>query len=128
MFSERLADVSAQCNADLDKGITDSPFCINEEFRTETGGGSFDPFDNTSGKIEFINQNLLNLFKDGCFKNGIGDHHSKDGCCGEYPDRLPYDSMSRECCRMSTGVSFFDTLVPFGECDMRGGDLAPVEE
>ena len=56
MFSERLADVSAQCNADLDQGITDSPFCIDEEFRTQTGGGTFDPFDNTSGKnrIDYV--------------------------------------------------------------------------
>jgi len=113
MFAERLADVTAQCNADLANGITDSPFCPNEEFRTENGGGTFNPWDTSA---------------DGCFKNG-GDHHSKDGCCGEYPDRMPYDSMNRECCRMtSPGTSFFfDTLVPFAECEERGGELAPLE-
>ena len=50
MFSERLAEVTAQCQTDLANGVTDSPFCPNEDFRTESGGGSFDPFDESEGK------------------------------------------------------------------------------
>merc|ERR1719361_2167281 len=94
-FADRLSTISAQCKQDKENGIENSPFCPNDDFRTHNGGGVFDPFDES---------------EDGCFKNGFGEHHAKDGCCGEYPDRLPFDSMNRECCRMtsSDGVDAFN--------------------
>ena len=51
MFSEKLAQIDSQCIADMQMGNQNSPFCINEEFRTVNGGGDFDPFDNSEGKI-----------------------------------------------------------------------------
>ena len=38
---------------------------------------------------------------DGCFKQSMHEHHAKDACCGIYPNRLPFDTLSRECCRES---------------------------
>lgn len=114
-FAEKLASINEQCSADQADGKTDSPFCSNEDFRTENGGGAFDPFNET---------------EDGCFKNG-GDHHRKDLCCGEYPNRLPYDSMNRECCRMDSfddNTSGFDVLVPWATCEERGGAIVENNE
>ena len=51
MFSEKLAQIDSQCINDMQMGNQNSPFCINEEFRTVNGGGDFDPFDNSEGKI-----------------------------------------------------------------------------
>lgn len=106
-FAESLASITKQCSQDELDGNQNSPFCINEDFRTQNGGGNFDPLDES---------------EDGCFKNGM-EHHRKDLCCGEYPDRLPYDSMNRECCRMTTfeHSSAFDMLVSWGTCEERGG-------
>ena len=59
------------------------------------------------------------------------DHHRKDLCCGEYPDRLPYDSMNRECCRMESfddNTSTFDVLVPWATCEERGGSIVENNE
>lgn len=53
-FAEKLASINQQCSADQADGKTDSPFCINEDFRTENGGGAFDPFDETEGIDIFI--------------------------------------------------------------------------
>ena len=50
MFAEKLADIDDQCISDVQNRLSDSPFCINEEFRTINGGGDFDPFDNSDGK------------------------------------------------------------------------------
>ena len=52
MFAEKLADVDDQCISDIKNGLTDSSFCINEEFRTINGGGDFDPFDNSESKLK----------------------------------------------------------------------------
>ena len=45
------------------------------------------------------------------------EHHAKDACCGIYPNRLPFDTLSRECCRHSAqdGDTTFtvDTLGKF---------------
>ena len=49
-FADRLASITAQCNTDIANGVENSPFCINEDFRTQNGGGSFDPFDESEGK------------------------------------------------------------------------------
>ena len=49
-----MASINQQCLADQADGKTDSPFCINEDFRTENGGGAFDPFDETEGIDIFI--------------------------------------------------------------------------
>ena len=91
MFAEKMAKVNSQCEVnwcsswfwqildlkqiskfDQATGVENSPFCVNEDFRTENGGGSFDPFDNSA---------------DGCLKVNMDDHNAKDACCGEYPDR-----------------------------------------
>jgi len=115
MFAEKMAVVNQQCEADLDNGVQNSQFCINEDFRTEAGGGTFDPFDNTAG---------------GCLKLNMEGHNAKDNCCGVYPDRLPFDSMSRECCRFTNNdgaqVVQQDRIVPAFTCEDRGGFL--VEE
>ena len=67
MFSERLAEVTAQCQVDQANGIMDSPFCPNEDFRTESGGGSFDPFDESEGKFELrVWSSILNYFLVAC--------------------------------------------------------------
>ena len=49
MFSEKLAQIDSQCIADMRLGVQNSPFCINEEFRTVNAGGDFDPFDTSEG-------------------------------------------------------------------------------
>lgn len=51
MFSEKLAQIDSQCISDMQMGNQNSPFCINEEFRTVNGGGDFDPFDTSEGEI-----------------------------------------------------------------------------
>ena len=127
MFSEKLAQIDSQCISDMQMGNQNSPFCINEEFRTVNGGGDFDPFDTSEGEIlleshhglilkDFWesnrglfhnwsivrhNCNLYNWILDGCFKQSMHEHHAKDACCGIYPNRLPFDTLSRECCRKS---------------------------
>lgn len=115
MFAEKMSVVNSQCEADLANGVTDSMFCVNDEFRTSNGGGNFDPFDNSA---------------DGCLKVNMDNHNAKDACCGEYPDRLPFDSGNRECCQMShnDGVSSFtqDKIVPAFTCEDRGGSLVEV--
>ena len=117
MFAEKLADIDDQCISDVQNGLTDSPFCINEEFRTINGGGDFDPFDNSEGKSKVNITILIQFFSAGCFKNFAHEHNAKDACCGDYPDRLPFDTMSRECCRhtVQDGASSFhvDSLGPF---------------
>ncbi len=107
-------------------GETDSKFCVNEKYRTLNGGGPFDPTDNSD---------------EGCLKINMDGHNAKDQCCGQYPgksylkiifqlnsDRLPFDSMSRECCEFTESdgddVFFTNKIVPFGTCDARGGTLA----
>jgi len=110
MFAEKMAKVNAQCEFDQATGVENSPFCVNEDFRTENGGGSFDPFDNSA---------------DGCLKVNMDDHNAKDACCGDYPDRLPYDSVKRECCEMphNDGFAIFTKkqIVPLLTCEDRGG-------
>jgi len=112
-FAESMAKVNQQCEIDQSNGVVNSPFCINEQFRTAEGGGSFDPFDNSS---------------QGCLKINMEDHNAKDSCCGEYPERLPFDSMKRECCQMTKndGQNPFtqDVIVPAFSCEDRGGNLA----
>ena len=61
---------------------------------------------------------MLNFYiSDGCFKQSMHEHHAKDACCGIYPNRLPFDTLSRECCRHSAqdGDTTFtvDTLGKF---------------
>ncbi|CBY07041.1 unnamed protein product [Oikopleura dioica] len=113
MFAEKLAGVNTQCEADMLAGETDSKFCVNEKYRTLNGGGPFDPTDNSD---------------EGCLKINMDGHNAKDQCCGQYPDRLPFDSMSRECCEFTESdgddVFFTKKIVPFGTCDARGGTLA----
>lgn len=110
MFAEKLAQINKNCQRDQNLGISDSPACLNEAFRTANGGGTFDPFDNSD---------------QGCLKVNMGDHNAKDHCCGNYPNRLPYDSMNRECCRVThnDGNNPFtvDQIVPFSTCEDRGG-------
>lgn len=112
MFAQKMAEVNKQCEIDMNNGVQDSQFCINEDFRTVNGGGNFDPTDNSA---------------DGCLKINMEGHNAKDGCCGEYPDRLPFDSMSRECCRTQHNdgqVQFFlDQIVPIFSCEERGGQV-----
>ena len=54
MFSEKLAQIDSQCIFDMQMGNQNSPFCINEEFRTVNGGGDFDPFDTSEGRIKTL--------------------------------------------------------------------------
>ena len=54
MFSEKLAQVDSQCISDMQMGNQNSPFCIDEEFRTVNGGGDFDPFDTSEGRIRAL--------------------------------------------------------------------------
>jgi len=71
-FAQKMATVNSNCESDIINNVTDSPYCINEAFRTLSGGGHFDPTDNTEA---------------GCLKINMGDHNAKDHCCGEYPSR-----------------------------------------
>jgi hypothetical protein len=118
LFSERMATVVQTCNDHKSAGITDSPFCPNDAFRTESGGGTFDPFDNTAA---------------GCLKANMEGHNPKDACCGVYPERLPFDTQNRECCRMTqvedNGDSFtFDKIVPGNTCSDRGGKFIDPDD
>ena len=54
MFSEKLAQIDSQCISDMQMGNQNSPFCINEEFRTVNGGGDFDPFDTSEGRFQIL--------------------------------------------------------------------------
>ena len=44
--------VKTKMHVFVKKCLQKSPFCINEEFRTINGGGDFDPFDNSEGKMK----------------------------------------------------------------------------
>lgn len=112
MFAEKMAEVNKQCENDMNNGVQNSQFCLNEDFRTLNGGGSFDPTDNSAA---------------GCLKINMDGHNAKDSCCGSYPDRLPFDSLNRECCRITHTdgqVQFFlDQIVPSFSCEERGGQV-----
>ena len=58
----------------------------------------------------------------------MGNHNAKDSCCGQYPNRLPYDSLNRECCRKTEFNDFgdffeVDEIVPLNTCGDRAGEV-----
>ena len=97
--------------------------CMDEQYRTDNGGGSFNP-------------------RQQCDKQFHG--HEKNQCCGKYPNRYPYDDNFRECCQTgkSTGHLLQSTetlnlgaeslevfgLVGLGDCSAAGGRVVVSAE
>lgn len=98
-FAMNIAETKSNCDAgNMDSGAGSN--CLSESFRTTTGGGNFNP-------------------RTQCDKKFHG--HSKDNCCGIYPNRYPYDSNHRDCCRTTLSDEAGDPVEVFsllnaGEC------------
>ncbi|CAG5105011.1 Oidioi.mRNA.OKI2018_I69.chr1.g1754.t1.cds [Oikopleura dioica] len=113
-FAENIAKAEQDCAANEPDDELWGSHCMDEQFRTINGGGSFNPQDNAS-----------------CDKQFHG--HDKQNCCGFYPNRYPYDVNFSECCRSQ---SFLDSenfvenfsVVPAGQCSGRGGEVVVNEE
>lgn len=108
---KRFAVNIAQAEADCDAGTNaDSEFgehCMDEQYRTTNGGGSFVP-------------------NDMCDKQFHG--HDKDKCCGIYPNRYPYDEDFDDCCRSTDGSSEIFSIQSKGICGPAGGTVVESEE
>lgn len=107
-FAENIAAAKASCQAGDADDAEWGAHCMDEQYRTATGGGTFDP-------------------RNQCSKKFHG--HDKDSCCGIYPNRYPYDSTLNDCCR--TQIRDPDTLKQIdvfsvqqaGVCSGAGGDV-----
>jgi len=108
-FAENIARTERSClnNEGADPDFGD--YCMNEKFRTKSGTNA------DTGTLGSFNP------KEQCSKAGNPQDGNADRCCGLYPNRYPYDSNLRECCRThghdgdANPVSFFD-LVRKNEC------------
>lgn len=107
-FAENIGKTLDACSAGATDDAMYGSHCMDEAYRTSTGGGSFDP-------------------RQGCNKRFHG--HDKDSCCGIYPNRYPYDQNVNDCCR--TSMTDPDTLKPvdvfsvqqIGVCSGAGGEV-----
>ena len=107
-FAEAIAKTKESCSAGQEADPENGEHCMDNQYKTATGGGSFDP--NAS-----------------CNKRFHG--HDKEECCGFYPNRYPYDPNQSDCCR--TRRTDPDTLDPIevfsvqqlGVCAGAGGTV-----
>lgn len=111
-FAMNVAKADAECAAGTSADPEWGEHCMDEQWRTQNGGGSFDP------------QNQ-------CDKQFHG--HDKDKCCGIYPNRYPYDINFNDCCQ-SQGVDAdgknFDvfSIQQIGVCGPAGGQVVISED
>jgi hypothetical protein len=110
-FAENIANVKRECAAGAADNEKHGPYCMTEELRTITGKRTDNGQDGT-----FDSRNTCEKqFPD----------HTKDQCCGLYPNRLPYDTNFAECCQLGTSVE--DVLkfrkLPAGQCDEMAGQV-----
>jgi len=108
-FAKKIAETQNACANKSPPDAVNGEHCIDEQYRTAGGGGTFKP-------------------NSQCVKQGTnGIEFEKDKCCGLYPDRHPYDSDFRDCCR--TKQSFDNEIVELfgitrrGECKEMGGEV-----
>jgi len=112
-FAENIAATQKSCKANAADNAEFGAYCMDEQWRTDSGkvlgtqtDGSFEPHSQ-------------------CEKKKMD--HTKDECCGIYPNRYPYDSNFKECCQeeITTGgnggtTSAF-TLFKKDHCEDAGG-------
>ena len=107
-FAENIAVVQQECVADSKSSTEKGDNCLDEVYRTKTGGGTFD-------------------HKTMCDKSHVG--HDKNKCCGIYPNRYPYDSEHKDCCQQKSIDSFGNVFTDFvlekgdGRCEEEGGTV-----
>jgi hypothetical protein len=99
-FAENIAKARSDCDAGAPADDDFGEHCMDEQYRTASGSGSFVP-------------------QLSCDKKFHG--HDKDKCCGIYPDRYPYDTNFKECCQTKAVDHQGDQLDVFsllqaGEC------------
>lgn len=108
-FAENIAATQKSCEAKEAAHPEYGQYCLNEGYRTASGGGNFKP-------------------NSQCIKQTGSEMHEKDNCCGIYPNRYPYDTNFRDCCRTKVidadakQVDFF-SLIRKNECKAVGGDV-----
>lgn len=99
-FAMNIAKTEEDCANDIGPDPMYGEHCMDDQYRTTNGGGSFNP-------------------RKQCDKQFHG--HEKDQCCGRYPNRYPYDENFKECCQTGAeGLEVFG-LVSRGDCDAKGG-------
>jgi len=108
-FAENIASTVDNCNAGTADDDMYGAYCMDEGLRTTTGGGSFKP-------------------RDQCEK-AMPDH-TKSQCCGQYPNRVPYDEDFAECCRIESTIEdiFRFRKVPIGTCSDLSGEVVVSED
>jgi hypothetical protein len=92
---------------------------MNEQWRT------------TSGNVLGTSNSGTFKPKTQCEKNF--HDHTKDKCCGIYPNRYPYDSNFKECCQTDAHDGDANPMLDFsltksGECEGEGGTVVVSEE
>lgn len=78
-FAEQINQIEEKC----DSG--DDSVCPQDKFITISGGGSFDP-----------NGNKNACARPPLMRSGV---KAETQCCGIYPNRIPFESSNKECCR-----------------------------
>jgi len=108
-FAENIAATVDSCNAGQADDDRFGAYCMDEGLRTTTGGGDFEP-----------RKQCEKAFPD----------HSKTQCCGQYPNRVPYDDDFAECCRLESRVEdiFRFRKLPVGQCSDMGGEVVISED
>jgi hypothetical protein len=99
-FAEKIADTRDKCQDNAGRDDMYGEYCMDEKYRTGTGGGSFDP-------------------RAQCDKQFHG--HDKSKCCGIYPNRYPYDPEFKECCQHGMDDLAIFSLFPRDECEPNDG-------
>lgn len=109
-FAENIAATEKSCASNTPADPTYGDYCMDNQYKTATGGGSFDPSSQ-------------------CKKPGAGDFHDgKDKCCGLYPNRYPYNSETTDCCRTSAldgndNVLEIFSILNAASCREAGGEV-----
>jgi len=110
-FAINIAQADADCNAGTKADEEWGEHCMDEKWRTVSGGGSFIP-------------------QTQCDKQFHG--HDKANCCGIYPNRYPYDITFNDCCQSSAfnadakKVDVF-SIQQKGVCGPAGGTVVVSE-
>merc|ERR1711935_1141968 len=106
-FAANIAATEQNCASNATPDPMYGEHCMDEQYRTDNGGGSFNP-------------------RQQCDKQFHG--HEKNQCCGKYPNRYPYDDNFRECCQ--TGAESLEVfgLVGLGDCSAAGGRVVVSAE
>jgi len=107
-YAENIAATQDKCTNGAEPDMDHGDFCLDEKYRTTTGDGEFNP------RLQCDKQN---------------HNHDKDRCCGIYPNRYPYDTFHKNCCRTkqfdhdSNQIEVFGLMPNNGMCEEAGGDV-----